>query len=101
MKKYGIQNIGKRKTHYQLTGSNLNRLCDNVNKLKAKMGNYDVTFTETMLFLMLYLKLYLYLKNLYLKMLLMSCLNMIALGRICMKNLSPQEYKAKNRFGVR
>ena len=46
MKKYNIPHIGKRKFHYQLTGSHLKRLCNNVNKLKAEMGNYDVTFTK-------------------------------------------------------
>ena len=34
------------KTHYQLTGSQLERLSDNVNKLEAEMDNYNVTFTE-------------------------------------------------------
>ena len=98
MKKYDIQHIWKRKSHYQLTRSHLKRLCDNVIKLKAEVDNCNVTFTENnavMLFLMLHLKLY------YLNMLLMSCLNMIRLERTCMKNLSPQECKVKNRFGTR
>ena len=46
MKKYDIQHIWTRKTHYQLTGSHLKRLCDNANRLKAEMDNYNVTFTD-------------------------------------------------------
>ena len=95
MKKYDIQHIWKRKSDYQLTGSHLKRLCDNVNKLKAEKDNYNLLSRKTMLFLILYLKLY------YLKMLLMSCLIMIGLERTCMKNLSPQEYKVKNRLETR
>lgn len=45
-KKYDIQRNMKRKKHYQLTGSHLKRLCDNVNKLIAEMKIFDVTFTE-------------------------------------------------------
>ena len=44
--KYDIQHPAKRKTHYQLTGSHLKRLSENVNKLKVEMEKYDVTFTR-------------------------------------------------------
>lgn len=46
IKKYDIQHIGKRKTHYQFTGSYLKRLCDNVNEFKVEIDNYDATFME-------------------------------------------------------
>ena len=41
-KKYDTQHCSKTKFHYQLTGSHLKRLCENVNKLTAEMGNCDV-----------------------------------------------------------
>ena len=46
-KKYDIWYCSKRKSHYQLTGSHLNRLCEiceKVQKLTAEMGNCDATF---------------------------------------------------------
>ena len=46
IRKYDIKHISKRKSHYQLSGSHLKRLCDNVSKLKAEMENYDVTFSR-------------------------------------------------------
>ena len=43
-KRYDTWQCSKRKSHYQLTGSHLNRLFENVNKLIAEMHNYDVAF---------------------------------------------------------
>ena len=37
-----MQHCSKTKFHYQLSGSHLKRLCENVNKLTAEMGNCDV-----------------------------------------------------------
>ena len=43
-RKYDIGYCSKIKPCYQLTVSHLNKICENVKKLKAKMGNFDVTF---------------------------------------------------------
>ena len=45
-KRYDLRDCSMRKYHYQLTGSHLNRLCENVKKLTAEIGNCDVTFCD-------------------------------------------------------
>ena len=45
-RKYEIRRCSERIYHYQLTGSHLNRLCENLKKLAADMGNCDVTFCD-------------------------------------------------------
>ena len=44
--KYNTVTGTKRTIHYQLTGSQLSRLCGNVKKLVVEMKNYDVTFVD-------------------------------------------------------
>ena len=44
--KFYPQHCSKRKSHYQLTGSHLKRLCENVKKLTAEVVNCPVTFCD-------------------------------------------------------
>ena len=44
--KYYTQHCSKIKSHYQLTGSHLKRLCENIKRLTAGVGKCHVTFCD-------------------------------------------------------